>query len=52
MLKTWTKILPFFVVEWIAKAHGEQFHDERVNSKFVYPYKNVRLYFKEENISE
>ena len=47
MLRNWTKILPFFVVEWIAKKYGEQFYDERVKSNFVYPYKNVRFYFKE-----
>ena len=47
MMQTWTKILPFFVVEWAAKKYGEKFWDERVKSEFVYPFVNVRLYLKE-----
>ena len=43
----WTKILPFFIVEWMAKKYGEKFYDDRVKANFVYPYTNVRLYFKE-----
>ena len=46
-MRAWTKILPFFVVEYIAKKHGEKFYDERVKSQFVYPFKNVRFYFGE-----
>lgn len=46
-MRLWTKILPFFLVEYIAKKHGEKFYDERVGASFVYPYVNVRFYFKE-----
>ena len=46
-MRVWTKILPFFIVEWLAKKHLEKHYDERVKSQFVYPYKNVRLYFGE-----
>lgn len=46
-MRKWTKILPFFIVEYIAKKYGEKFYDERVKSQFVYPFKNVRLYFRE-----
>ena len=48
MMRMWAKILPFFVVEYIAKKYGEKFYDERTKKCFVYPYKNVRLYFGED----
>ena len=25
MLRTWTKILPFFIIEWYTKKYGEVF---------------------------
>lgn len=46
-MRQWTKILPFFIVEWIAKKYTEKFYDDRVKANFVYPYTDVRLYFKE-----
>lgn len=51
MLRPWTKLLPFFIVEWYAKKDCERFVDgcaDKANGcDFVYPYKNVRLYFDE-----
>ena len=46
-MQQWTKILPFFVVEWLAKKYLEKFYDDRVKANFVYPYHGVKLYFKE-----
>ncbi|MNR05008.1 hypothetical protein D3C85_1210100 [compost metagenome] len=46
-MKTWTKILPFLVVEWLAKKHLERFtdwHAKGENRVFVYPYKGVKLF--------
>lgn len=31
-MQQWTKILPFFVVEWIAKKYLEKFYDDRVKA--------------------
>jgi len=42
---SWAKLLPFFVVVFVAKRYGERFYDERTKKHFVYPYKNVRIYF-------
>lgn len=48
MMREWAKVLPFFIVVFIAKKYGERFYDERTKTRFVYPYKNVRLYLGEE----
>ena len=47
-MRPWTRILPFFIVEYVAKKYGEKWYDEQTKSHFTYPYKDVRLYFKEE----
>lgn len=47
MLRPWTKLLPFFIVEWYAKKDCERWGDKANGCEFVYPYKNVRLYFDE-----
>lgn len=42
MLKTWTKILPFFLVEWLAKRKLARFRlYDRMDS--VNPYKGVYI---------
>ena len=43
-MKPWTKILPFFIVEWLAKKHLEKFYDEREARYFVRAFPNVRIY--------
>lgn len=47
MMRNWTKILPFFVVEYIAKKYGERFTDHHApgrNKVFVYPYDGVKIF--------
>ena len=51
-MRKWTKILPFFVVEYIAKKYGEKWYDERTESYFTYPFKNVRFYFENKEEEE
>jgi|GEM_PF-3910876 len=51
MLKSWTKILPFFVVEWFIKKHGERFDintkshnwDEGGRRTIVRPYSGIYM---------
>jgi len=38
-MKTWTKILPFFIVEWLVKLHCERFNLE--NQCCFQPYNGV-----------
>jgi len=53
MLYNWTKILPFFVIEWYIEKHSEVFvfnketlqNLEKVH--FVSPYKNVLIKIKD-----
>ena len=44
-MKTWTKILPFFFVEWYAKKNAECWRDSE--GYFVYPYDGVKIYIDE-----
>lgn len=41
MFRNWLKILPFFVVEWLAKRKCEVFQDE--HSYYVSPWRGVRF---------
>lgn len=41
MLAKWTKLLPFFVVERIARRRCERVTIKELNGIAVYPYKNV-----------
>lgn len=43
-MRSWAKLMPFFVVVFVAERYGERFYDERTKKYFVYPYKNVRIY--------
>lgn len=43
-MKWWTKILPFFFIEWYAKKHVEWLTDQDGN--YVYPYEHVKIYTK------
>jgi hypothetical protein len=44
MLATWTKILPFFIVAWLAKRKCEVFHiTEEIGSDYVYPYNGIYI---------
>lgn len=45
-MRTWTRLLPLFVIEYLAKKYCERFYDERTKKQFVYPYKGVRFYFE------
>jgi hypothetical protein len=45
-MKPWTKILPMFVVEWLAKRNLERFHYQATNETIVNPYKNVYFVVK------
>ena len=50
-MKSWTKILPFFIVEWLAKRNLERFNiniktcnwDKSGVKQIVKPYKGVYL---------
>ena len=43
MLKSWTKILPFFFIEWYAKRKCQKFAGLN-NTIYVEAYKGVRIY--------
>ncbi len=46
MMKTWTKILPFFFIEWYAKRHMQRYDIPAKDSKtvrFIRPYENVSI---------
>lgn len=51
-MKLWTKLIPFFVVEWLAKKYMERWYDERKNKQFVMPYKGVHFYFLKDKTNE
>lgn len=42
MLATWTKILPFFIIEWLAKRSCERIINYSVGT-FVNPYTGVLI---------
>lgn len=41
-MKFWTKILPFFLIEWYARKNVESWEDK--DGIFVYPYPGVKIY--------
>jgi hypothetical protein len=52
MLNTWTKILPFFIIEWYCKKNSERFtlntktpvfKKTGPNETFTNPYKGVLI---------
>jgi len=49
-MKTWTKLLPFFVVEWWAKKYCQMY--TTIGFTIVSPYKDVRLILTVEEINE
>ena len=52
MLRPWTKILPFFFIEWYTKRYREVFHikenDEWIEYNAPYPYTR----FKRKELNE
>lgn len=47
MLKNWTKILPFFIVVWIAKRNCERYSKDVMPCGYVVmPYKDVYVAVK------
>jgi hypothetical protein len=53
MLKTWLKILPFFIVEFIAKKKLERFKEYHMLGRvkvIVIPFKNVEFIIEEREI--
>ena len=45
MMKSWTKILPFFIVEWYAKRNLSK--NSVRGSDYVRPYKGTLFLFNE-----
>ena len=41
MLRNWMKLLPYFIVEWAIKRHGEKYYKD--NKKYVVPFKGVKI---------
>ncbi len=49
MLANWTKILPFFVVAWLARLYCEQWSGSEFdpNARFAGPYIGVFFHVKD-----
>jgi hypothetical protein len=50
-MRTWTKILPFFIVEWLSRKHGEMFTISLYTGSFLIvtsPYKGIYFSVTEE----
>jgi hypothetical protein len=46
MMRKWCKILPYFVVIWMAKKWGERFYIEGIEKTCVAPYPDVIVSLK------
>lgn len=58
MLKPWVRVLPYFVVEWIAKRYGERFVMTVVKGRqldhktITRPFTGVYISIKEDQTNE
>lgn len=46
MFKSWTRIIPFFILRYIAIKKGEKFVDPSTNKVFVQLYDDTIVYVK------